>query len=122
MQFLIKEYFNIFCHLSDTSSFRSSFSKALTSRNHLRNNVEESKITFFRGGGVPSPGTSVSSISKDPHCPAPDGLFPTPGQCTTFISCANGLGCLMLCGPGTYYHSKLMVCVFPDMSDCDPSK
>lgn len=49
------------------------------------------------------------------------GTNHVPGVCTQFYECLNGQPTAVVqnCGPGTYWHSELQVCMFQWQADCD---
>jgi len=50
----------------------------------------------------------------------PDGIYPVPGQCNAFFTCANGIQFeAQSCPPGLLFNPELLVCDWPDNLDCD---
>ena len=55
-------------------------------------------------------------------CHHPDGLFPHPTDCCSFVNCAHCREHIQQCGPGTHFSPSLKVCDFPHRAGCHGNK
>jgi len=65
-----------------------------------------------------APGPGTTSQPGDFDCPASDGLFANPKDCTSYYSCAGFYATLMNCPPGLHFAIENTVCNFPAQVDC----
>ncbi|XP_035223247.1 fibrillin-3-like isoform X2 [Stegodyphus dumicola] len=62
---------------------------------------------------------STISTTMSPNCLQPNGLFPVPGDCTSFYQCANGHSHLVKCPSGLHFCLESQTCEHPCEAKCD---
>ena len=54
-------------------------------------------------------------------CLEPNGLFPNPNQCTSYIKCSNGNAKVEYCRNGMHFSTERKQCLNPCKAQCDPT-
>lgn len=61
----------------------------------------------------------VTCGDVSPLCPQPNGLFPNPDHCSSFIRCSNNKPKIEYCREGTHFSAQRKQCLDPCEAKCD---
>ena len=56
-------------------------------------------------------------VSKLP-CPEPDGYFPVPGSCDSYVHCSHGVSAIISCGDQLGWNRRTLSCDWKSNLKC----